>query len=129
MENKKLSPFVRAYIECALWSSNDNYDESGGEPLDANYSIDDISEATLAEMVSECEDFQASNDSDLDASGLDEEQQGHDFWLTRNHHGAGFWDRKARGTPEGEACERLSEASKVYGSVDLYVGDDGKIYA
>src|SRR5215213_9921810 len=51
-------------------------------------------------------------------------QAGHDFWLTRNRHGAGFWDRGL-----GDLSNRLSDASKVYGEVDLYVGDDGQIYA
>jgi hypothetical protein len=41
------------------------------------------------------------------------EQAGHDFWLTRNGHGAGFWDR-----PEiyGEqAAEELTRASELMG--------------
>lgn len=29
--------FVDAFFEAALWSSNDESDESGGEPMDANY--------------------------------------------------------------------------------------------
>ncbi len=61
--------------------------------------------------------------ADLEASGLSSEQAGHDFWLTRNGHGAGFWDRGL-----GALGERLSKESKPYGSCDLYVGDDGQIY-
>lgn len=38
-------------------------------------------------------------------------------------HGAGFWDRGL-----GEVGDALSKACEPYGSVDLYVGDDGKIY-
>jgi hypothetical protein len=49
---------------------------------------------------------------------------GHDFWLTRNGHGAGFWDRGL-----GDLGERLSKAAKVYGEVYLYPGDDGKVYS
>lgn len=51
------------------------------------------------------------------------ELAGHDFWLTRNGHGAGFWDRGL-----GELGERLTVASKTFGSVDLYLGDDELVY-
>lgn len=113
--------FLDAYIECALWSSTDNADDSGGEPLDKNYGPEDLSDETLASFKRDCEAFQEANADDL--ASLDPEQSGHDFWLTRNGHGAGFWDRGL-----GELGERLSKASKVYGSVDLIVGDDGKIH-
>ena len=50
---------------------------------------------------------------------------GHDFWLTRCGHGAGFWD----GDRPEPAATVLTKASKAYGEVDLYIGDDGKVYA
>lgn len=43
------------------------------------------------------------------------EQAGRDFWLTRNGHGAGFWD--------GDwpwAGDRLSRIANGYGEVDLF---------
>lgn len=49
---------------------------------------------------------------------------GHDFWLTRNGHGAGFWDGD---WPEPHASI-LTEASKTFGETDLYIGDDGKVH-
>lgn len=113
--------FTDAYLECALWSSNDESNESGGDPLDDNYSPDDIAPDALASAIADCKAFQEAHADDL--SGLDSEQAGHDFWLTRNGHGAGFWDRGL-----GELGERLSKASEAYGSVDLYVGDDGLIH-
>ncbi len=115
--------FLSAYIECALWSSTDNADDSGGEPLDKNYDASDLSEETLGAFKRDCEAFLEANGDDLDESTLAPEQAGHDFWLTRNGHGAGFWDRGL-----GELGERLSKAAKVYGSVDLIVGSDGKIH-
>lgn len=50
---------------------------------------------------------------------------GHDFWLTRCGHGAGFLDGD---WPEPHASA-LDEAAKAFGNVDLYVGDDGRIWA
>ena len=114
--------FTTAYIETALWSSTDNSDDSGGNPLDNNYCIKDIAPETLATIMEDCEAFQQAHADDI-AGNL--EQAGHDFWLTRNHHGAGFWD----GDWPDDVGERLTEASDVYGSVDLYIGDDGLIWS
>lgn len=123
-----MDKFTEGYITCALWSSMDNSDEStGGEPLDANYSIDDIHPDTLAMMFAECHQFRADNQVNLEdieeEHGATDKRNGHDFWLTRNGHGAGFWDRGY-----GEVGQRLTDAAHVWGSVDLYVGDDGMIH-
>ncbi len=115
--------FFRAYLECALWASTDNADDTGGEPLDANYGPDDVAPETLASMRTDCDAFVEANADALAASGLSEERQGHDFWLTRNRHGAGYWDEGI-----GAVGERLTREAHVYGSVDLYVGDDGRIH-
>lgn len=115
--------FLKAYLICALWSSTDD----AGDPLDDNYSVDDVSEALRTSSTEECRDFFDAN-AELLAIALEKfafgsSSAGNDFWLTRNGHGAGFWDRGL-----GDVGDRLSEASKVYGGVDLCVGDDGKIY-
>lgn len=117
-----MDPFTIAYIEAALWSSTDESDEQGGEPLDANYGLDDIAPETLASILDDCEAFQETHAEDI---GSEHERAGHDFWLTRNGHGAGFWD----GDWDDDIGQRLTDASDVYGSVDLYVGDDGLIYS
>lgn len=113
------STVFKHYLICALWSSIDD----DGEPLDAVYSIDDIAPETLTQMEKEVSDFIDDNEALLTESGQSDEQIGHDFWLTRNGHGAGFWDRGLGAVGDG-----LSKASKSYGGVYLYVGDDGLIY-
>jgi hypothetical protein len=126
----ELDNFTVHYLIAALWSTTDNSTEQGGEPLDSNYSLDDIAPETLRQAKEDCEAFQRDNAADLALvphTGREwstDEQNGHDFWLTRNGHGAGFWDRGY-----GELGKRLTDAAHVWGSVDLYVGDDGKIYA
>ena len=112
-----LNTFQRAYFECALWSSTN--DE--GEPLDNDYDITDLSPETWDQMKKDCIDFVETNKELLE--GLIPSQSGHDFWLNRNGHGAGFWDRGL-----GEVGNKLSEMCKLEGSIDLYVGDDKKIY-
>lgn len=116
-------PMLEAYVECALWSSLDygRTDASGNNPpLDDTYGPDDISEQTLAQMRGDCEAFTRDNAADLELyySGLDygPEQAGHDFWLTREGHGAGFWDRYyGADTVLRNAVVRLTEAAKIYG--------------
>lgn len=123
-----IDKFLHAYAVAALWSSTDEE----GEPLDAVFSVGDIAPATLASMREDCADFIQSNAADLaeysarmgNEEWSGEDRAGHDFWLTRNGHGAGFWERGL-----GALGERLTSAAKVYGSADLYVGDDFLIYA
>lgn len=105
------------YITCALWASIDD----DGDPFDRNYEAGDIHKEAVKRMRQEVEDF-VREQKDLinllpDSYGLD--QLGHDFFLTRNGHGAGFWDRGLG--PVGDA---LTEACKACGSQDLYLGDD-----
>jgi hypothetical protein len=112
-----LDAFTLAYIECALWTSTDD----DGEPLDGTYSVEDIAPESLASIVEDCDAFQESHGDDL---GDDDDRAGQDFWLTRNGHGAGFWD----GDWEEPAATRLTDSAEAYGSSDLYIGDDGKVY-
>lgn len=118
-----LDTILQHYQICSLWSSTDNSDDAGGDPLDDNYSVSDMAPQTVTKMRKEVAEFVGQNAELLTESGLSDEQIGHDFWLTRNGHGAGFWDRGL-----GEIGNQLTAACKVYGGVDLYVGDDGLIY-
>lgn len=110
--------FTRAYMEAALWSSTDD----DGTPLDRDYSTADLSDETQAKMYADCAKFQELAGDLLDEVSLS--QAGHDFWLTRNGHGAGFWD----GDYPKEIGEKLTKLSKRFGEYDLYVGDNGTIY-
>lgn len=121
---------LRAYIECALWSTNDESDESGGEPLEVNYNRDDIDPETLAKMRADVESFYAANARHIakwSGSTSPEVQAGHDLWLTRNGHGCGFWESEWVDIP-GNPGKRLDAAANAMGEVWLYVGDDGRIH-
>jgi hypothetical protein len=124
-----LDAFTQAYVECALWSSTDESTPSGGYPLDKNYTIADIDPAALAIMALDCRKFQDAHGAMIDSAEMNRPSDhraaaGHDFWLTRNGHGCGFWD----GDWAEPAGETLTEASKRFGECNLYVGDDGKVY-
>jgi len=51
-------------------------------------------------------------------------QAGIDFWLTRNGHGAGFWD----GDWHEPMASQMTALSESFGDVHTYLGDDGLIY-
>ena len=116
------------YVTAALWSSTDESDENGGDPLDKNYTAQDIAPETLAQMRIDCEQFTARYSNEITrAKQIDESytdgHAGHDFWLTRNGHGAGFWDREL-----GVIGDTLTLAVEAFGEYNLYVGDNGEIY-
>ncbi len=112
--------FVTAYKECLLWSSLDD----NGFPLDDAHDFDDFAPEALAQIESDCADFLSDPRTLELCEKYGMEQSGHDFWLTRNRHGAGFWDR---GYPKTDA-DYLTERSHGYGGRDPYIGDDGRIY-
>lgn len=108
-----LDAFTTAYLECALWASTESDEEGNmGDSLDENHDLESFDLESLQAAIADCKAFQEENADDL--ADLDPEQCGHDFWLTRCRHGAGFWDRGL-----GAVGDRLSEAARVYGDVDL----------
>ncbi len=119
-----LADFIGAYIEAMLWSSTGD-DE---KPLDAKYSENDFADETRVKIETDCEKFVSDNWGLLkqaDDCGEDAAHAGHDFWLTRCGHGAGFFDRDL---DEDNLGDKLTEASDKFGNLDPYVGDDGKLY-
>lgn len=127
-----LGDFTRGYVEAALWSTNDESDESGGVPLDENYDLNDIADEVWTEIIADCAKFQQDN-ADLLAkvdypkrqTHSNMEMAGHDFWLTRNGHGAGFGDGDMTDDAVDDA---LHEACKGWGEINLYV-HNGRIYS
>lgn len=120
--------FIQAYIECALWASTGEPDdgENNGDPLDQDFNILDVTDSARKQVESECNDFLKRKDvsSVAEKWGREEyKRAGHDFFLTRNHHGGGFWDGD---WPDSDAV--LTKASHEAGSSQPYVGDDGGIY-
>lgn len=114
------------YLETAIWSSTDESDESGGEPLDRNFSIDDFTDEAREEARAELDAFEVEMDRVLDALGDDYEgSTDHwpvDFWLNRNGHGAGFWDKEDR---YGKAlAQALDAISKRYGEKHVIIVSD-----
>jgi hypothetical protein len=100
-----MDTFTQAYIDCAKFTEK----------------CASIAPDTLETMVSNCARFQMENAADIAAgprvarSATPEAQAGHDFWLTRNRHGVGFWDGD---WPSG-AAGRLTVAAHEFGEFDV----------
>lgn len=114
-----LDNFTRGYLEAALWASTDDV----SNPLDARYSLDDFNAETKSTARDLCERFMSENESALDlycerVARVDDDPPmayaGHDLWLTRCGHGAGFWDRGI-----GDIGEMLSDAASKLGEADV----------
>lgn len=114
--NKWLEQFRTAYVTAMLWAETDD----DGEPLDKRYTNTDLSVEACKTVSDDCFKFWHANLADIES---EPERAGHDFWLTRNGHGAGFWDGDWP-----EAGDRLTAASKAFGECHPYVGDDGQIH-
>lgn len=132
-EPEGLDDFFCAYIEAALWSTNDESTPEGGVPFDQNYGPGDIDVDTWEKMRADCAEFLRENAEHGVPGNCTRgtgqytvfEQAGHDFWLTRCGHGCGFND----GDWKKPGATALYEAAKKFGEVNLYLGDDGKIYS
>lgn len=130
--SRGLDAFTRGYIVALYFTESGDWDDEitneensgNGAQFDTE---DELSPDALASIVEDCESLKSSHAAHLSAyladSGNTLESAGSDFWFTRNGHGTGFWDRG----PQGYLRE-LTEASKAYGSVYAYRGDDGKVY-
>lgn len=101
------------YLEAAIWTNE--------EDLSKSYTIYDFDDVAKENAKSDIINFVSKAKEFL--TGIAEEQIGHDFWLTRNHHGAGFWDR---GYDENIG-EKLTEISHEF-KESTVVEDDGKLF-
>ena len=130
------STFVLGFIEALFftetspaWDSEDWFSPAckaaqeagtadGCLPGDVGYT--DLHPDSLAAIRADCEAWQAENAETLAAAyatGYGENQAGIDYFLTRNGHGAGFWDRRL-----GDIGDKLSDACR-YRETYAFFGD------
>jgi hypothetical protein len=119
-----LPAFFAHYLATALWSSTD----AGGNPLDAKYTEDDIEAETLEILKAHCLSFLSRAAPFIDAEdGIADRwtRAGHDFWLTSQGHGAGFWDGDWP-----KYGDLLTKMSKCYPSeINLEQNEGGQLVA
>jgi hypothetical protein len=107
-----------SYLETMMWA--DGRDPDTDEELEG-----DFSDELLKDSEADVKKFlKMVDDQGIDLTKYKTSRIGHDFWLTRNGHGAGFWD----GDYEDEDGKALTKISKSFGEKSPYLGDDGLIY-
>lgn len=110
----KVMDLLNGYLQAALWTEEDEVGSA------ANIESDVSNDAKI-DAYKDIKNFMSQAGSLID--GIDPSQVGHDLWLTRNGHGAGFWDRGL-----GEVGEKLTQIAKSMGTKSLLRGDDGEIH-
>lgn len=123
---EEIKEVIAHYKECALWSS---CDEDGLSYDNSTYANLELSPELEKRFSNDCTRFWAAyipilHRYDYTSGDFEPSQVGHDFWLTRNGHGSGFWDGD---WPKGLGAE-LTLLAKTFGAHDLYIGDNGKLY-
>lgn len=101
--------FIDGYHEAALWSSTD----AEGRPLDGHpYHNHELDAKARTEMNQDAAHFYHSHQhlfGDAYPS-----QAGHDFWLSRNGHGAGFFDGEEHYGDNAAELQRLANQAGEY---------------
>lgn len=90
-----------------------------------NFTKEDIEPNSLIQAYLDIKEFIKNTahfaDETVKENGY--EQLGHDIWLTRNRHGAGFFDRGY----DDETEKALIDAAQKLKEVDLYINDELKL--
>jgi hypothetical protein len=110
---------LKGYLVAALWAETDD----DGDPFDYNYDIRDIAGSSLRKAKRDVNNFLKAAGDLLTLDLKKGDEIGHDLWLNRNGHGAGFWDGDYP-----QAGKELDKIASKMGSKYVYVGDDGKVY-
>lgn len=138
-----LDDFTVSYLETSMWSSHvmlpatedelvdgkmDVDDEhplhgiSEMDNVDDHFGIEDFTVEALRKACADCDAFRDTHSGDLEDE--DDGHAAHDFWLTRNGHGCGFWD----GDYEELKGERLTEGSKEFNEIYIWVDEEGALH-
>jgi len=113
------------YLEALLWSSTVTVPGSDQEtPADKWQASEELArkaEKEFSEFLSALPDEFDPDEAYVGASRCEASAQlAHDFALTRNHHGAGFWDG-GWAEPWGKI---LTDLAHQWPETELYLSDD-----
>ena len=111
-----MDAFTRNYLAAALWAETDDDDQ----PWDDNYEPEDFGVEDVKEAEKETKEFRRMAGKAIHA---DEGRAAADFWLTRQHHGAGFWDGDW-----GREGNRLTKIAQKFPERYIYMGADEALH-
>lgn len=144
-----LDQFTQGYVEAMFWTESCHGDDftmarwhdadtqeeiadgsaDGNIPSDAGFT--DLHPDAIADIIADCVAFQKAAAAPLAiayAGDYSADQAGHDFWLTRNGHGTGFWDRDALNGDgvagvDGTLGRQLTAFAKEAGEPQVWFAD------
>jgi len=110
-----IDEILNSYIETAIWAEESDENDLQGK------TINDVDKESVANSKIEIYNFikKAQQEASDELSTYDSETLGHNLWLSRNGHGAGFFD---------DNNDKLQNLARSMKPVDIYLGDDGKVY-
>jgi hypothetical protein len=109
-----LAEILNSYLETALWADGDEHEFDGK-------TINDIDTAAKAKAINDIGYFlsQARKIAPEELATYDSKGIGHNLWLSRNGHGAGFFD---------DNNDKLQDIARNMHTKTIYTGDNGRIY-
>lgn len=117
--------FVAGYLTAAVWASTPLREEDDSDDrtfADLGYTFMDLCETSKADARRWCTDFIDANAIRLrrvtKGGRFRFSALGSDFFLSRNGHGAGFFDCVGPADPMRADFDALQQAARVYGSTD-----------
>lgn len=122
----QMEKFIQAYQTALIWSQGEAFDEN--DELLGFYEDFEVSDELVADCEAQAASFFIKYKETIDKAVSSSfeytyEQAGHDFALTRNGHGVGYWDRDL-----GTVGDELTEYAQKERSVYVYIGDDHLLY-
>ena len=103
--SRKEEKFINAYFETVAFTERD----------ERKYGM--LCDVWEREQIIECLAFIVYAECYLSDDNI--EQAGADFWLSRNKHGTGFWDRDSLYYTE-QVRDRLQRKAEQFGEIDVY---------
>jgi hypothetical protein len=110
-----IDEILNSYLETALWA------EESEENNLKDKTINDVDKESVVNSKIEIYNFikKAQQEAPDELSTYDSKMLGHNLWLSRNGHGAGFFD---------DNNDKLQNLARSIKPVDIYLGNDGKVY-
>lgn len=114
--NFNVQKVLESYLETLLWASGDEYEFDG-------VTIYDFSDEAVNSSKNDIETFiktiNKNPNAIAEANEYDDRMLGHNFALSRNGHGAGFFD------DNNDILQNICRETK---SAEPYIGDDKKVH-
>jgi hypothetical protein len=115
IENVNIQAVLDSYLESLMWSSGEEFDE---------YTIYNFTERSIDSSRKDIISFVNQAGDLLD--DYPDNMIGHNFALSRNGHGTGFFDDFESCSDE-EICDELEKIASSFKNVSVFVNDDNEL--